>query len=325
MRLTAALRRGQELSRLRRTERRRSAQLALGAAARPYAATMPCLVFTDQEAERHPLLARTRDLALGTCTSPENRQPTATGRSGRIAVVVHVFYPDLWPALVDRIRRIPTEIDVVVTLVEGHSDHLADSISSDFPTATTVVVPNRGRDMAPFVRVLELGHIGDHVAVLKLHTKASVHRLDGSAWRTRILDSLCPSPEGIERMLELFRRDSRVGIIAPTGGVLGHELWGSNAQLVEALAVRSGVGIDLQHTWFPGGSMFWSRPESLLRLRDARLTERDFEPEAAGIDRTTAHALERFVGVLVAAGGQEVVSADEVPGRLAKTDGTAPA
>ena len=233
-------------------------------------------------------------------------------------MIVHVFYPDLWPQLADRIARIPAPVDLLVTLVEGRSEALADSIVAQFPDVRFEVVPNRGRDMWPFVRVLELGMVGDYDAVLKLHTKASVHRIDGAIWRDRLLDSLCPSPEGIRLILELLRRDPEVGMVAPAGAVLGREFWGSNGPTVDALAARTGIRVDPEHVWFPGGSMFWSRPEPLNRLRDARLTIEDFEHEAVSIDGTAAHALERFVGALVADAGMSVIGADEVAGRLAR-------
>ena len=100
--------------------------------------------------------------------------------------------------------------------------------------------------------------------------------------------------------------------------VLGHEFWGSNRTMVDALAARTGIGVDPERVWFPGGSMFWSRPAPLNRLRDARLTIEDFEHEAVSIDGTTAHALERFVGALVANARMSVIGADEVAGRLAQ-------
>ena len=182
---------------------------------------------------------------------------------------------------------------------------------------TFEVVPNRGRDMWPFVRVVELGLVGDYDAVLKLHTKASVHRVDGDAWRDRLVDSLCPSPEGIGLILELLRRDQDVGMVAPSGAVLGREFWGSNGPMVDALAARTGIAVDPERVWFAGGSMFWSRPGPLNQLRNARLTIDDFEHEAVSIDGTTAHALERFVGALVTNAGLAVIGADQVAGSLA--------
>ena len=321
LKVTAPLRKVQESLRLRAGQRRRrTATLAdadgSGMPARPSLPPRP--VITDDQASRHPLLRRTRAWLTGQPLVPEPEiRPLRTGRSGRVLVVVHVFYPDLWPALAERIERIPVPVDLVVTLVEGASEALADSIVAHFPEVQFEVVPNRGRDMWPLVRVVELGLVGDYDAVLKLHTKASVHRIDGEAWRDRLLDSLCPSPEGIGLILELLHRDRDVGMVAPAGAVLGREFWGSNGPMIEALAARTGIAVDPELVWFAGGSMFWSRPEPLTRLRDARLTIEDFEHEAVSIDGTTAHALERFVGTLVTDAGLAVIGADEVAGRLA--------
>lgn len=64
--------------------------------------------------------------------------------------------------------------------------------------------------------------------------------------------------------------------------------------------------------------MFWSRPGPVNRLRQARLTIEDFEHETISIDGTTAHALERFVGAVVADSGMAVIGANQVAGRLAQ-------
>jgi len=319
LRVTAPLRLVQESLRRHAGEKRRKASVAGVDVAMSAALTPPTsLAITDEQASRHPLLSRTRDWLAGQPLFPEpSIRPVRTECAGRVLVVVHIFYPELWPPLADRIARIPVSVDLVVTLVEGRSQALADSIVARFPDVRFEVVPNRGRDMWPLIRVIELGLVGDYDAVLKLHTKASVHRIDGAAWRDRLLDSLCPSPEGIGLILELLRRDPVVGMVAPAGAVLGREFWGSNGPMVDALAARTGIGVDPERVWFPGGSMFWSRPAPLNRLRDADLTIEDFEHEAVSIDGTTAHALERFIGALVAAAGMFVVGADDVAGRLA--------
>jgi hypothetical protein len=69
--------------------------------------------------------------------------------------------------------------------------------------------------------------------------------------------------------------------------------------------------------WLEGGSLLPEPDIRPLRLREARLAIEDFEHEAASIDGTTAHVLERFVGALIADAGMSVIRADEVAGRLA--------
>ena len=321
LRVTAPLRRLQESLRLRAGQRRRKVAAAPRKAVvggTPQHSAPTSLVITDDQASRHPLLRRTRAWLAGEPLLPApDIRPLRVGRSGRVLVVVHVFYPELWPALAERIERIPVPVDLVVTLVEGRSEGLADSIVAQFPEVMFEVVPNRGRDMWPFVRVVELGLVGDYDAVLKLHTKASVHRVDGDAWRDRLVDSLCPSPEGIGLILELLRRDPGVGMVAPQALSWAASSGGPTVRWSKRWPRRTGIAVDPERVWFPGGSMFWSRPEPLNRLRDARLTIEDFEHEAVSIDGTTAHALERFVGALVTDAGLAVIGADQVAGRLA--------
>lgn len=335
IRLTAPLRRIQEMARLRRQQHRRSTtgepslapsletlfpargpeRTGHGSGGQVLHAAPD---ISDAQAERYPLLERTRKWVSGQPISYPEIHPLRSGRSGRVLVIAHVFYPEIWPELAVRIERIPAPYDVVVTLVEEHSAGLVDRIVAQFPNVVIETLPNRGRDMWPLVHVAELGLIGDYDAVLKLHTKRSIHRRDGDAWRERLLDSLCPTPEGIGLILELLKRDPEVGMVAPAGSVLGQEFWGGNAPLTEALAARSGVPVDPRAVWFPGGSMFWSRPAPLNRLRKAGLSIDDFEHEVVSLDRTTAHALERFLGALVADSGGCVIGTNEVAGRLAR-------
>jgi hypothetical protein len=339
LRLTSPLRRVQEKARLRKQRRRRRRSVELGPesgselAVRPHtrelvkrtggAVTVTTkansgLEITAAQESRYPLLARTRQWQTGHEIEYPEIRPLRRGCAGKVLVIAHVYYPEIWPELAERIKRIPVPYDVVATLVEGDTPGLVDEIVTDFPGAIIETQPNRGRDIWPLVHVAELGLIGDYDAVLKVHTKRSPHRLDGDAWRERLLDGLCPSPEGIGLILELLRRDPKVGMVAPAGAVLGREFWGANAALIDALAARTGVPVDPASVWFPGGSMFWTRPGPLNRLRNAGLTIEDFEHESVFLDRTTAHAVERFLGALVVDADQIVIGADEVAGKLAR-------
>jgi len=161
-----------------------------------------------------------------------------------------------------------------------------------------------------------MGVFEGYDAVLKVHTKRSVHRLDGDRWRIELLDGVLPSPEGIRRIVELFRQDRDVGLVVPTGHVKGPETWGSDQELVEALAARVPFAFDPDRLSYPAGSMYWARPWLLQRLADLELGSEHFEPEADHLDGSTAHAIERFVGVLADAAGLGIVETDDVPSRL---------
>lgn len=247
-----------------------------------------------------------------------DHSPTLAGArtDAHVLVAAHVYYPEVWFDIEDRLVRIPEPYDLVVSLVEGRTEVLEAEIAERLPHAMIHRVPNRGRDLGSLVELANAGIFDGYDAVLKVHTKRSPHRIDGDAWRVALLDGLMPSPEGIRRILELLRRDDSVGLVVPNGHVHGTETWGSNQTLVEALAARIPFAFDPESLRYPAGSMYWARPWVLGRLADLGLGAEHFEPEAGQVDGSTAHALERYVGVAAQASGLDVVDSDDIAPRL---------
>ncbi|CAB4955412.1 unannotated protein [freshwater metagenome] len=62
--------------------------------------------------------------------------------------------------------------------------------------------------------------------------------------------------------------------------------------------------------------MFWCRPWLLERIADLDIGDEHFEPEAGQYDATTAHALERLMGIYSTVGGMDIVEAMDVKQRL---------
>ena len=246
------------------------------------------------------------------------QQPRLQGSrsDARVLVVAHVYYPEVWFDIEDRLARFPEPYDLVISLVEGRTEVLEPEIAERLPHAIVHRVPNAGRDMASLVELAGAGVLDGYDAILKVHTKRSPHRHDGDAWRVALLDGLMPSPEGIRRIVELLRCDDSVGLVVPRGHLLGPETWGSNRPLVEALAARIPFAFDPDQLRYPAGSMYWARPWVLRRLADLELGREHFEPEAGHVDGSTAHGLERFIGVAAQASGLELVDADDVALRL---------
>jgi lipopolysaccharide biosynthesis protein len=250
--------------------------------------------------------------------SRQSPQPNICPRASdaSVLVVAHVFYPEVWFDIEDRLVRIPEPYDLLISLVEGRTEVLEPEIAERLPRAIIRRVPNLGRDVAPLVELAGAGVFDGYDAVLKVHTKRSPHRVDGDAWRVALLDGVMPSPEGIRRILELLRSDESVGLVAPTGSLHGSETWGSNRPLVEALAARIPFAFDPDLLRYPAGSMYWARPWVLRRLAHLELGHEHFESEGGHVDGSTAHALERFVGVASEASGLDVIEVDDVPSRL---------
>lgn len=242
--------------------------------------------------------------------------PTRPQGSARIAVVAHVHYPELWEDIDDRLSRMPEAFDLLVTITEGHAETAIPRIKAKHPDAHIEVVPNRGRDWAPLVRLLNKGLLSGYDAVAKVHTKKSEHRIDGDGWRIALLDGIFESPDQIRKTIDLLKEDRSVGLVVPNSQVVGTEHWGSNQGIVEALAYRLPMAFDPDELKFPAGSMFWCRPWLLERISDLDINENHFEPEAGHYDATTAHALERLVGIYAQVGGMDIVENMDVKQRL---------
>lgn len=245
-------------------------------------------------------------------------RPVRPEGAPRVVVVAHVFYPEVWPDIEDRLSRLPEAYDLIVCLVQGRAESLEQTIMRRLPHARIHHQQNYGRDLGSLIELANLGTFHGYDAVLKVHTKRSPHRLDGDAWRVELLDGVLPSPEGIHRIIELLRRDPDVGLVCPTGHVRGAETWGSDQELVEALASRIPFAFDPDALRYPAGSMYWAKPWLLERLADLQLTQAHFETEADHLDGSTAHALERYIGVSATVAGLDLVESADVPSRLQK-------
>ena len=234
-----------------------------------------------------------------------------------VLVVAHVHFPELWGDIDDRLSRMPCPFDLFVTVTEGPAEQVIPAILDKHPRARIERVANRGRDWGPLLMLANRGLLSGYDAVAKVHTKKSEHRVDGDGWRLALLDGILESPDQIQRTIDLLREDRRVGLVVPTGHVAGTEHWGSNQGIVAALASRLPMAFDPDRLAFPAGSMFWCRPWLLERLADLDLRDEHFEPEAGQYDATTAHALERFVGIACQVAGMDIVEAMDVRSRMA--------
>jgi lipopolysaccharide biosynthesis protein len=237
-------------------------------------------------------------------------------RQHRLLVIAHIHYPEVWGDLADRLTRMPEGYDLAISVTAGSGERALPVVIQQFPSARIHIVANRGRDQGPLAMFALAGILDGYDAVLKLHTKRSLHRMDGDAWRRQLLDGVLPSSEGVARILALLREDPSVGMVVPAGNIKGPEHWGSNLEPVTRLAERIALAFDPEDLRFPAGSMYWTTPWVLQQVAALGLDEEHLEPEAGHIDGSIAHALERFIGLVTVRAGLAMVDADQVATRL---------
>jgi lipopolysaccharide biosynthesis protein len=213
----------------------------------------------------------------------------------KIAVVVHIYYTEVWPELASAICNIPQDFDLFVTLVTGASDGLAPTIRDRFPNAHVLLVDNHGRDIFPFLALIRTGALFNYELICKVHTKRSPHDGGGEEWRKSLVDGILGSTELAKRILNAFRLDPDLGLVVATGQIFeGRTYWGINEARSAQLLRRIGLNESAFERHFAGGSMFWIRPFILRTIDGMRLGYDDFEPEPISNDGFTAHAVERL-------------------------------
>ncbi|MBY0611632.1 MAG: glycoside hydrolase family 99-like domain-containing protein [Beijerinckiaceae bacterium] len=215
----------------------------------------------------------------------------------KLAIVIHIYYPDVFKELLIYLNEYKETKIFLTTVPEklGELKTILESVSFEYEIH---VNENRGRDVAPFVNVLEKIVSDGFEYVLKLHTKKSTHRSDGDVWRKHMYDLLA-EPVQLERIIEALDQRPDVGMVGPEGHVLRlRTYWGSNEAKVCELALRLGVrNLYVDNMRFVAGTMFVARVKAIEPLLKLQLGFKDFEPEQGQLDGTLAHAIERIFSI----------------------------
>ena len=229
-------------------------------------------------------------------------KPAAT--TSKIGVVVHVYYPELLGQIAKELQTIPAPFDVFVTNASGTEISAETFKVGNAQSVLVLPVENHGRDLAPLAYLANSGYLDPYDVLLKVHTKHSQWREDhatlegsGSEWRENLLESLLGSTGNVEDILGRFASEPGLGSLTAPGSVVGPEHWGGNHHALTELLRRLGLEVSYNDLQFSAGSMYWIRAFIIQGLRALRLSPSDFEEEAGQIDGTTAHALERLIGV----------------------------
>ncbi len=231
----------------------------------------------------------------------------------RVAVVLHLFYADLWPEIRTVLQSLPLAFDLIVTTVVDR-DELIDAVRADFPSATIRVVDNRGRDVRPFLLLLEEGALDGYDCVCKIHGKKSLHGLKrnpyGEIWRRRLLFDLLCAEKTMAGAIERFERDPHLGLLGPeafrvAGAEIADFYWRKNRERVAWLLERLGTDPTRVEPDFFAGTMFWVRPKALASLRNLALSDQ-FEPDQGKTDGALEHAVERVLSIAVKGAGYKV-------------------
>jgi lipopolysaccharide biosynthesis protein len=236
----------------------------------------------------------------------------AGARATEGAICLHLFYPDLIDELANwtrAVRSADSPLDVLLSLPQTwNSDDVVRALAQLQPRRT-FLVPNRGRDVLPFLQVAREATRMGYSYGCKVHSKKSAHLSGGNNWRTSIYSALL-SADRAEQAREVFHRQPRCGLYAPAAMVKScsdpSTMRDSLDNLSRVFGAIGGSVAELDK--FVAGTMFWFRFAALKTALDPRFGADWFGPELGAIDGTMAHAFERLMVHFGTTSGYELVT-----------------
>jgi FMN phosphatase YigB (HAD superfamily) len=225
---------------------------------------------------------------------------------GRIAVHVHIFYPDLAAEFAGCLLNMPFPYDLFVSAPDQEAYDACARVFSGLPLCEKLrieIVPNRGRDMAPMFCAFGK-ELMNYSVIGHLHSKKSRYNKGATlGWREYLCTNLFGSNRRIRQIFALLSGENPAGIVYPqtySNMPSWAHTWLANRQMGVKWCKRLGIDrVPRGYFDYPVGSMFWARAAALRPLFAAGISWEDFPVEAGQSDGTLAHCLERLF-VLVA-------------------------
>ncbi len=265
----------------------------------------------DIKKELHLNYVLPRDQMLDKCSAYPVPYKKTPGRK-RVALMMHLYYPDLVDYMVRYASNMPEDADLIITTPNHETEELARKACEGLKLNRVVVLPmsNRGRDVSAVLVALK-PYMYDYQYICFVHdkkTKQTPPYANGAGFAYKCMECCLGSPAYVENVIETFEREPRLGMLMPPSPNHGRfyqiiaQEWTANYTNTCSLAhkLQLHVHIDpFKEPITPLGTMFWFRPEALSALIDYPWTYEDFPQEPNGFDGTLLHAVERIYGFVV--------------------------
>lgn len=242
----------------------------------------------------------------------QNKLTNDDGAVSNCAVVIHLYYFEEYAFILEKLSNIPGLFDLFVTT--PHSTVGLESTISLLPQKCGLFnlfhVENKGRDLLPFLQLVQSGRLGSYKFVLKLHTKRSpwlsgyslpVKSASGQEWFSKSVQSLVGDSGRIEEIQKLLAVSStKHKMIAPYGSTLNLiDFMSANKEVFcRILSGDLRVNELSSSHQFASGSMYWINSSLVNAIKSLDIDEVGDLEEPIRNDGTYIHALERVIGYL---------------------------
>jgi lipopolysaccharide biosynthesis protein len=226
----------------------------------------------------------------------------------KILIIMHAYWIPEVEYILSVLGRLSLPIELVVTSpksIINEVEKILISSGSRFDYKL-IGVENLGRDVRPFLTSLKSVEVSSYDLIVKLHTKRSQ-----GVWFRALVKSLVGSDRRLITQLNISDRKpyslfTHPLLRYPAGKPPKFDTLISRTEIYGKL-----IGIKTDRAWyFPAGTMFSGGPKIMSAFSESvdSLPHLDFQEEREYSQESSAHVIERFVGLVVFAYGGDLVA-----------------
>ena len=228
------------------------------------------------------------------------KESIARNRDCSILVLLHLFYDSAWPVIREYLENLSCypHVDLIVTVTQGcFQEKTLQRIRADYPSARIEVCENRGFDIWPFIRALNIADLKRYDIVFKLHSKGVTRPnifiygqiFKYADWFFNLFDGILGG-RNVHRAVEMLMHE---GVkLTAAENLIVHDPRHKESMVRKFCDQRK---LPFRENYvFVAGTCFAARSEALEPLRALMLKEEDFPPTVRG-KFSLAHVLERWM------------------------------
>lgn len=217
----------------------------------------------------------------------------------KIAIILHLYYQDLWPEFKEKILPILSETTHLYVSINDETEYTDDI---RIIAKEVYKVENRGMDFGPFILLYDKLRNMGYKYIVKLHGKKSLHSPGfGDYWRNTLVNSIIKSPEQFQHIINYMETDP--SIYMASSSEFYHDIDReplNHPNRIAALPfinkVRTFVNSG-EHGCFFAGSMFVTTTDYLEKFFKGVNLEILYEQFEHGyLLDSFAHGMERVIG-----------------------------
>jgi glycosyltransferase involved in cell wall biosynthesis len=221
------------------------------------------------------------------------------------ALHLHLYYTEMADSILARIARCKSRPDLLISVGDQHARCEVEEVLSKYGLRAKriAIVPNRGRDIGPFLTEFGREIAENYEIIGHLHSKKTVTIEDQGlvrTWADFLYGNLLGNEElMMDTILMRMGEDPSIGLVYPDDPfVMG---WGENKKIAESLLgkMKVSAGELYENINFPVGTMFWARTKALKPLFNLKVDWSDYPEEPLPYDGSILHGIERLLPIII--------------------------